>query len=465
MHPLEIVTFETPSLGDRSYLVHDGTTGVVIDPQRDIDRVLEVIEDADVEVTHVLETHVHNDYVSGGLELSRTVGAHYGVAAADQLGFDRLPIQDGDEIVSGKLRLRALHTPGHTPTHLSYLLVDDGEAVAGFTGGSLLYGAVGRPDLISTDLTRQLAIAQYRSVNALVGHLRDDAAIHPTHGFGSHCATVTDAILRDGTVADERTRNPAIVLPEDRFVEALLAGLHPYPAYYAHMGPANSAGPAPIDLSPPRSLDAPALREHLSTGHWVVDLRTRRAYAASHVRGTVNVELRDDLPTYLGWILPWHTPVVLLGETDMDVAEAQRLLARIGLDRVAGAATGGPERWSDDPAAGRSWPVADWDDVAEARRAGQPVVVLDTRERWEFDSGHHPAAIHVPFYEIPDRINELPDGELWIYCATGNRATVAASLLANAGREVVLIDDFCLPGDRPGAQEEQNVISVASGGS
>jgi hydroxyacylglutathione hydrolase len=460
MHPVEIVTFDTPSLGDRSYLVHDGTTGVVIDPQRDIDRILTVVEDADVEVTHVLETHVHNDYVSGGLELSRTVGAHYGLAAAEELGFDRVPIEDGDEIVSGKVALWALHTPGHTPTHLSYLLVHDGEAVAGFTGGSLLYGAVGRPDLISPDLTRQLAIAQYRSVHALAGQLRDDAAIHPTHGFGSHCASITDAILRDGTLADERTRNPALVLPEERFVEDLLAGLHPYPAYYAHMGPANAAGPAPIDLTPPRPLDAVALRDHLSAGHWVVDLRTRRAYAADHVRGTVNVELRDDLPTYLGWVLPWDTPVVLLGETAADVAEAQRLLARIGLDRLAGAATGGPDRWTDDPAAHRSWQVAGWDDVAAARRDERPAVVLDTRERWEFDSGHHPAAIHVPFYELPDRIDELPDGELWVYCATGNRATVAASLLANAGREVVLVDDFCLPGDRPGAEEPTDLTSA-----
>lgn len=450
---VEVVTVETPSLGDRSYLVHDGSHGVVIDPQRDIDRFLVAARDADVTITHVLETHVHNDYVSGGLELSRLTGATYGLAARDEVAFDRLTIGDGDEIVTGSVRLRALHTPGHTPTHLAYVLIDDGDAVAGFTGGSLLYGAVGRPDLISEDLTRQLAHAQYRSVRSLAATLRDDAAIHPTHGFGSHCATVTDEILRDGTLADERARNPALTAAEDDFVEELLAGLHPYPAYYVHMGPRNAAGPTPADLSAPRALDARDLRRHVAAGRWVVDLRTRRAYAAGHLRGTVNVELRNDLPTYLGWVFPWDTGFVLLAETADDVTEAQRMLTRIGLDRPAGAATGDPDGWIADPADRRSWDVASWTDVAEARRSGAEMVVVDTRERWEFDSGHHPAALHVPFYEIPQRLDDLPAGPVWIYCATGNRATVAASLLANVGREVVLIDDFCLPGDRPGAGE------------
>ncbi|MDX1620606.1 MAG: MBL fold metallo-hydrolase, partial [Nitriliruptorales bacterium] len=426
----EVVTFETPSLGDRSYLVHDGKHAVVIDPQRDIDRFLTAAEDAGVEITHVLETHVHNDYVSGGLELSRTTAAKYGLAAGEDVEFDRFPIQDGDDIVSGDVRLRAVHTPGHTPTHLSYVLVDDGDAVAGFTGGSLLYGAVGRPDLISEDLTLQLAHAQYRSVHSLADQLRDDAAIHPTHGFGSHCASVTDEILRDGTVADERERNPALTKSEDTFVEELLEGLHPYPAYYAHMGPANASGPAPLDLSTPGQLDAAALREHLDAGHWLVDLRTRRAYASGHLRGTVNVELRNDLPTYLGWIFPYGTSFVLLGDTLEDISEAQRMLTRIGLDDPAGSATGGPDDWAEEPSQLRSWDAASWSDLATARQERDDVVVLDTREHWEFDSGAHPAAVHIPFYELDQRMGELPDGEVWVYCATGNRATVAASMLA-----------------------------------
>lgn len=449
----EVVTLETPSLGDRSYLVHDGRHGIVVDPQRDIDRFLSAARDADVEITHVLETHVHNDYVSGGLELASVTGAAYGISAGDEVDFDRLPIHDGQEITSGDVLLRAVSTPGHTPTHLAYVLVRDGDAVAAFTGGSLLFGAVGRPDLISNDLTRQLAHAQYRSVHTLAERLRGDAPIHPTHGFGSHCASVTDEILREGTLADEQERNPALTQDEDEFVEELLRGLHPYPAYYARMGPVNASGPRPVDLSAPKMLSAGELREHLAAGHWVVDLRARQAYAAGHLRGTVNVELRDDLPTYLGWVFPYGTDLVLLGETADDVAEAQRMLVRIGLDDPAGASTGGPADWVEDDADRRSWERGTWSDVADARRSEREVVVLDTREAWEFDSGHHPAAVHIPFYELPERMDEIPDGEIWVYCATGNRATVAASMLANTGRDVVLVDDFCLPGDTPGADQ------------
>jgi hydroxyacylglutathione hydrolase len=451
-----IITLETPSLGDRSYVVTDGTVAVVIDPQRDIDRVLEAADGATI--THVLETHMHNDYVSGGLELAQRAGAAYVIGAGENVAFDHDPVHDGDTITAGSITLRALHTPGHTPHHVSYVLEDDGAPVAVFTGGSLLYGAVGRPDLISAELTPRLARDQHRSAHRLAEILPDDADVLPTHGFGSHCASVTDDIMRSGTIAEEAARNPALTLDEDAFVEQLLGGLHPYPAYYAHMGPLNISGPPPLDLTPPAPVDADRLREHIAAGDWVVDLRQRRAFAAQHVKGTINVELRNDLPTYLGWIIPWDVGLVLLADNEADVAEAQRMLARIGLDRPAGAATGGPDRWAEEDDL-RSWRVESWEGLATQRAHGD-VVVLDVRERWEFDSGHHPAAVHIPFYELEQRLDDLPDGEVWIYCATGNRATVAGSLLARRGRQVVLIDDFCLPGDTPGADE---VLAAASG--
>lgn len=451
----EIVTFETPSLGDRSYLVTDGTVAVVIDPQRDVGRFLDAADERGVRITHVLETHMHNDYVSGGLDLARRTGAAYVVAAAEDVAFDRHAVTDGDELRTGSLVLRALHTPGHTPHHLSYALLGPDEPVAVFTGGSLLYGAVGRPDLVAAELTERLAREQHRSAHRLASELPEEAPIYPTHGFGSHCASVTDDILHDGTIAEERTRNPALTLDEETFCDTLLAGLHPYPAYYAHMGAYNVAGPEPIDLEPPKPLDRDELAARIAAGDWVVDLRQRRAFARSHVAGTVNVELRDDLPTYLGWVIDWGTPFVLLGATPDDVAEAQLMLARIGLDRPAGAATGEPEQWADTDRL-RSWPVENWQGLAKQRAERDDIVVLDVRERWEWDSGHHPAALHIPFYALATRLDELPDGEVWVYCATGNRATVAASQLAQAGRQVVLVDDFCLPGDTPGAEESSD---------
>jgi hydroxyacylglutathione hydrolase len=445
---LEIETIETPSLGDRSYLVTDGTVAVVVDPQRDVDRILAVARERDVEITHVVETHIHNDYVSGGLDLARRTDARYVIAADETVAFDHDPISDLETISTGGIELEAVHTPGHTPHHLSYVLREDGAEVAVFTGGSLLYGAVGRPDLISDDLTEALTRAQHRSAHRLASTLPAETPIHPTHGFGSHCASVTDDIRRTGTIGDEVERNPALTLDEDAFVEDLLAGLHPYPRYYAHMGPLNAKGPDPLDLSPPRRFGPHEIHEAIANDHWVVDLRQRRAFAADHLERTINVELRDDLPTYLGWVIPWDTPFVLLADTSEEISEAQRMLSRIGLDAPAGAATGGIDGWGAEMGR-RSWPVGSFADLRTALDGERPVNVLDVREGWEWDASHHPRALHVPFYEVPERVDALPDGEVWVYCATGNRATVACSLLERAGRSVVLLDDFCLPGDTP----------------
>lgn len=448
---VEVLTFETPSLGNRSYLVTDGTVAVVIDPQRDVERFTRAADDVGVTITHVCETHVHNDYVSGGPALAATTGAAYVVAKGSGVRVDHEGVVDGSELATGRITLRVLATPGHTPDHVSYALVGDGDLTHVFTGGSLLYGAVGRPDLISEDATAGLARAQFRSARRLADELPHATQVMPTHGFGSHCASgAIDELARSGTIGDELERNPALTAAdEDDFLEGLLAGLHPYPTYYAHMGPRNVDGADAPDLTAPTPVDADRLRQHLADGHWVVDLRARRAFSADHVAGTVNVELRNDLPTYLGWVMPIDAPLVLLGDDPDAIAEAQRMLARIGIERPVGAAAGSPDRWAEQDAR-TSWPAATWGDLADALADRDDVVVLDVRDEWEFVQGHHPRALHVPFHEVVARADEVPPGQVWVYCATGNRAAVASSLLARDGRDVVLLDDFCLPGDQPG---------------
>ncbi len=181
-----IIPIETLTLGDRSYLAHDGQVALVVDPQRDIDRVLDLAAAEGVRITHVFETHIHNDYVTGGLALARRTGAAYFVNGADEVAYDRNPIADGDEIeVGASMRVRAIATPGHTFTHLSYALSTDGQPVAVFTGGSLLFGATGRPDLLGHEHTHDLVHAQYHSAQRLAAELPDSTEVLPTHGFGS----------------------------------------------------------------------------------------------------------------------------------------------------------------------------------------------------------------------------------------------------------------------------------------
>ncbi|MFI7575734.1 rhodanese-like domain-containing protein [Micromonospora sp. NPDC049497] len=447
---VEVSVIATSSLGDRSYLASDGRVAIVVDPQRDIDRVLYLAGKKGVRITHVVETHIHNDYVSGGLELARVTGAHY-LVAADEVGFDRMPVTDGDVVpVSGALRLRVIATPGHTFHHLSYVLDEatdgDWQPAGVFTGGSLLFGTTGRTDLLGKEHAHELAHHQYASARRLADLLPDGAQVWPTHGFGSFCSA-SQADAPDSTIGREKQANPVLRLAADSFVTQTLAGLDAYPAYYAHMGVANAAGPAPVDLTPVTRADAAELRERMEDGQWVVDLRHRKAYAASHLAGTVSLGLDGPMSTWLGWLIDRGVPITLLAETPEQVADAQRELVRIGIDRPAAQATGQPEQWVSRPEELREQRMADFPALAAARAGNTPAglpapdVVLDVRMTNEWRNGHIEGAVHVPLPDLPQRLADVPAGAVWVHCGSGYRATAAASLLANAGREVVVIDD------------------------
>ena len=247
---IDIAPIETPSLGDRSYLATDGSVAIVVDPQRDIDRVLAAAAARGVRITHVFETHIHNDYVTGGYALARAVGAAYHVCADDTVSFERVPVRDGDLIEAGDMQVLVLATPGHTFSHLSYAVRHAGRVVAVFTGGSLLNGSTGRTDLLGRQYSEELARAQHGSARRLAAELPADAMVCPTHGFGSFCsATPTSGTA--STIGMEMQVNPALTRDLDDYVESTLAALDVYPAYYAHMAPANSAGPLAPDLAPP----------------------------------------------------------------------------------------------------------------------------------------------------------------------------------------------------------------------
>lgn len=440
---ITVLPVETPGLGDRTYLAHDGATALVVDPQRDYDRVTALAGAAGVRITHVFETHIHNDYVTGGLALAREVGARYLVSADDEVSYERTPVRDGDVVEVGAMRVRAIHTPGHTHTHLSFALEADGEQVAVFTGGSLLYGTTGRPDLLGPDHTDTLARAQWRSAHRLAEELPDSTAVYPTHGFGSFCSA-TPAAGPSSTIGEEKRTNAALTADEEGYVERLLAGLDAYPAYYAHMGPANSAGPDGPDLSAPSAAEPAELRRRIEAGEWVVDLRDRTAFAAGHLAGSLNFGLDGRFVTHLGWLIPWGTPVTLLGETAEDVAEAQREMVRIGIDRPAAMATGGPGDWAggEPLAAYRRAAFGDLRAVLdEGADDGEDVVVLDVRRDREREEAHIPGSVHIPLHEVPGRLGEIPAGRVWVHCAGGYRAGVAAALLHARGRDVVAVDD------------------------
>jgi glyoxylase-like metal-dependent hydrolase (beta-lactamase superfamily II)/rhodanese-related sulfurtransferase len=434
---MEVVVIETRPLGDRSYVVHDGGVALVIDPQRDTDRVEAAAAQAHVRITHVAETHLHNDYLSGGLILARTHGAVYLVNGADAVGFARTPIADGGTVRVGRLTVKAITTPGHTRHHLSYV-VTDGQDQAVFSGGSLLYGSVGRTDLVSPADTVPLTHAQYSSVRRLTAEARPEAALYPTHGFGSFCSSGPASSAHASTIGEQQQSNHAFTDPdEDHFVQELISNLTAYPSYYAHMAPANMMGPGPADLAVPDSVDPDELSRRLAAGEWVVDLRLRVAFAASHLKGSVSFEYGrgSSFAAYLGWVLPWNRQLTLLG-AESDVENAIRDLSRIGIDSPDAALGTDPSALAPGTAVVH-YPRVDWDGL----RQGSPGdVVLDVRRTDEYDAGHLAGAVNIPLHELLLRMPEIPAGKVWVHCASGYRSGVAASLLQRAGRDVVHVD-------------------------
>lgn len=436
---MDVTIIDTSGLGDRSYLVTAGGVGAVIDPQRDIDRVLDLARDKNVVITHVLETHIHNDYLTGGLELARTVGAQYVVAADDDVRYPRRGVADGDLVDAGPFRFHVVHTPGHTHSHLSYVLqTPPGDPVAVFTGGSMLHGTTGRTDLLGPEHTDTLSHAQFHSVRRLALELPDGVEVYPTHGFGSFCSA-TPASGDSSTIGDEKRDNPALTKDEDAFVDELLAGLTAYPAYYAHMGVINTEGPPPVDLSMPARVDPSELRRRIEAGEWVVDLRNRRAFAAGHLAGTLGFELSTQFVTYLGWLYAWGTPLTLIGDEPGQIMDARRELVRIGVDNVTGSAVGGVDTLRDGQPV-RSYRVADFAALAEAIDS-DGVAVLDVRRADEFENSHVSRAVNIPLHELPARLGEVPAGQVWVHCGSGYRAAIAASIVDRSGGDVVLVDD------------------------
>ena len=350
---LTIIPIETPSLGDRSYVVHDGEVAFVVDPQRDIDRVLALLEEHGVRLTDVFETHIHNDYVTGGLALAQRTGAAYHVNAEDEVSFERTPIRDGDTVeVGGRMRVTALATPGHTFTHLSYALTDAGEPAstarsASSPAGRCCTAPPAAPTCSARSTPTPWSATSTPPRTSWPTLLPDEAEVFPTHGFGSFCsATQSDAT--ESTIGQEKQSNPVLTQDEETYVRELLDGLGAYPAYYAHMAPGQRRRPVRArPLDPRGRRRRPSCARRIEAGEWVVDLRNRTAFAAGHAPGTLNFGLDGAFATYLGWLITWGTPVTLLGETAEDVAEAQRELVRIGIDRPAAQATGGPEDWAD----------------------------------------------------------------------------------------------------------------------
>jgi hydroxyacylglutathione hydrolase len=446
---MQVRQFRIEGLGHLSALVADDVAGVaaVVDPRRDVDAYLDAARELDVRITHVVETHLHNDYVSGGRELAALTGARHVIGAGARLAHEHGPVRDGETFDVGALRFTARDTPGHTPEHVAYAVADTGrgeDAALLFSGGSLLVGAVGRTDLLGEEHAHDYAVAMHHTIRDVVMRHEDHVVVHPTHGAGSLCATGI-ASTPTTTIGYERRHNPLVSIADvETFAKRLLRGQPAVPRYFARMRPTNQAGPALLGprVPEPRPLSLEAARAELAKGALVLDLRQPADHSVSHAAGSQNVPLGPSFGTWLGWVVDPERDLVLILQRPEDWDEAIRQALRIGAEgRILGHLRGGFGTWAEGGGALESTGRLNVDELADRIDRTAPddrPLVIDVRQANEYEAGHIPGSVHITAGSLPDRLDELPrDHPIVTVCAAGLRAGVAASVLRSAGFEDV----------------------------
>jgi hydroxyacylglutathione hydrolase len=440
---VRVTQYRIEGLGHLSTLVADEAAGVaaVVDPRRDVDIYLDAARAADLRISHVVETHLHNDYVSGGRELATLIGATHVIGAGAGLAHEHQPVRDGEAFDVGTIRFGVLDTPGHTPEHVSYAVADTTRSDEPFlllTGGSMLVGAVGRTDLLGADMARPYAAAMSRSLHDVLLPHEDSVMVYPTHGAGSLCSTGI-ASTSWSTIGFERRHDPLLAPMEvEAFTRALLAGQPTIPRYFARMRPINQAGPPLLGGTVPAiaPLFDQDLEAALARGAIIVDARSAAAHALQHVPGSVSIPAGSSFGTWLGWVVDADAPVILIVDDVADLDDLARQAVRIGYESVVGYVDGGFESWRRSGRAVESGIALDIDTLASELSAGGPdaPVVIDVRQAAEFEAGHLPGALHIGAGELPDVLGRLPrDREIALICASGYRSSVAASLLRAGG--------------------------------
>lgn len=444
---MKIERFEDPGLAQYSYLIASKGQAVVIDPRRDIDVYMDYADSNHLKITHILETHIHADYASGAVELAEATGAELWLSGHDEdedyrYNFPHDQFRDGEELMAGNARIVALHTPGHTPEHLSFLVYDQhrcGYPLALLSGDLLFVGSLGRPDLLGEGAQRQLAAQLYDSIHRKIATLPDGVEIHPAHGAGSLCGAGM-ADRPQSTLGYERSCNIFMAgRSRDEFAETILATLPPFPDYYRRMKRINAEGPKRLHGIPGGKKLPPAEFRALmeSPEAVVIDLRRPEAYGGAHIPGAFNIGAGPNLSMWASWVVPYDRPILLVGDNAVNLEEARRALIRVGLDDVVGYLDGGMASWIE---AGFEQAHVPQISVGELyKERGRRPLVLDVRSDSEWSAGHIEGAVHIPAGDLPKRASELiPGSPIHVICGSGYRSSIAAGVLRRAGFENVV---------------------------
>lgn len=436
---MRIKQFETPGLSQYAYVVSSGSEAIVIDPMRDFEPYLQYAAEHDLKICYVTETHIHADFASGALSLANATGAELLLSAHDQgerfqYTMAHRPLWNGDDIRVGRARLQILHTPGHTPEHVSFILFDAErnslEPAALFSGDFLFIGSLGRPDLLGDDERDRLAHELYTSLHERIASLADGVVVYPGHGAGSLCGTGMSQ-SPTSTVGYERRTQTLLALDEEQFIAELLSTVPPTPGYYARMKELNSHGARDYRDVKSCALSDSDLQKKTAEGSvTILDLRRPEAFGGAHIPGALNIGAGQNLSLWAGWMVDPEVPVVLVSETG-DISDPLVSLLRVGLDCIEGHLRNGIATWIE---AGHPIDRTNQLSARDIVEGRSEALVVDVRNQQEWNKGHIMTARHFALGDLPKHLHELPtDRPLITVCGTGYRSSIAASLLQAAG--------------------------------
>ena len=440
--------FYIEGLAAMSYMVGSRSPGevAVIDPIRDVDVYIETAKQEGVKITHIFETHIHADFVSGSRELADKTGAKVYLSSHGgkdwQYGFDHVSVKEGDEIKLGQYKFKVIHTPGHTPEHVIFTVTDTSrseEPWMVFTGDFLFVGDIGRPDLLGSRFSEKLAEKLYDSIHEKLLQLPDWLEVYPAHGEGSLCGKSLGS-KRSSTIGFERRFNYALKpMPKKDFVRMILQEQPPAPAYFRRMKKVNKEGPAILGRLPePKPLMPKEIKSLLDNGAILIDARSPEAFGGAHIRGSYSIPLDSSFPTWVGYVVPPDKPIVLVVEKKDDIEQIVRNLIRVGYDDIVGYLEGGIRAWTMD-----GYPIAEIPQISASelkkKMSEEKAVLLDVRTDSEWNSFRHPYAIHMHAGELPERYSELSefgldkDKPIAVTCRSGFRGSIASSILEQKG--------------------------------
>jgi glyoxylase-like metal-dependent hydrolase (beta-lactamase superfamily II)/rhodanese-related sulfurtransferase len=430
--------FFIEKIAHSSYILAGNDTCAVIDPRRDVQIYIEEARSLNIEITHVLETHLHADFISGHIELANRTGARIYAPKSAGCKFDHEPLSEGDEIKLEDMLLRVIETPGHTPEHISYVVVDTSrgkDPIGVFTGDTLFVGDVGRPDLFP-EIADELVAKLYDSLHGKLLELPDFCEVYPAHGAGSLCGRALGAKWRS-TIGYERRYNNALKLKDkSRFTESLTIKMPPAPDHFSRCTAVNRAGP-PLTSQLPEleELDTVRFKQRMeSTNSQVVDVRSYGAFGSQHIPGALHIALEGNFPTFAGWMISPDREILLVPHNRDEALAAATWARRVGIDNITGYLDGGIFTWAVSGLRTANVEQVSAEDLHDAATGSSSIALVDVRSPLEFEDNHIEGAINIPVPDMRIRHDELdPSKPTYLLCSTGQRSSLGTSILKQHG--------------------------------